>query len=55
MQELDTLWDFCSQENEKPHIVKSEYLKADLLVSQFFIDEFRRLETFAKKMKLRYF
>lgn len=52
---LSPYGDFCTQENEKPYIVKFDYLKENLQVSQFFVDEFKRLEKFAKNNEIKIF
>ncbi len=53
---LSPYGDFCGQENTELFVGETNYgLQSNLKVSQFFIDEFKRLNTFAKNNEIKVF
>ena len=53
---LNAYGDFCAQENKEPYVVDDDYksnLNAE--ISQFFLDEFARLEAFANEHNIKIF
>lgn len=53
---LSPYGDFCAQENKEPYIVDADYKSnLNLKISQFFLDEFARLKTFADEHNIKIF